>query len=104
MVVSHHVVVGDLNSGPLGEQSVLLTSKPSLQPEIQSLDDGLPNIHFYDFAHKFSYILCNDISLKMLPAPKYIYSSLGDHYKGSGKFHVTAETVQIPFYKSASLK
>jgi hypothetical protein len=32
MVMSHHVVVGNLNSGPLEEQSVLLTAKPSHQP------------------------------------------------------------------------
>jgi hypothetical protein len=32
MVVSHHVVAGELNSGPLEEQSVLLTAEPSLQP------------------------------------------------------------------------
>jgi hypothetical protein len=40
MVVSHHVVAGcepqcgcwDLNSGPSEEQSVLLTTEPSLQP------------------------------------------------------------------------
>jgi hypothetical protein len=31
MVVNHHVVAGDLNSGPLEEQSVLLTAEPSLQ-------------------------------------------------------------------------
>jgi hypothetical protein len=31
MVVSHHVVAGILNSGPLEEQSVLLTTEPSLQ-------------------------------------------------------------------------
>jgi hypothetical protein len=34
MIVSHHVVAGiwDLNSGPLEEQSVLLTAEPSHQP------------------------------------------------------------------------
>jgi len=32
MVVSHHVVTGELNSGPLEEQSVFLTTEPSLQP------------------------------------------------------------------------
>jgi hypothetical protein len=32
MVVSHHVVAGILNSGPSEEQSVLLTTEPSLQP------------------------------------------------------------------------
>jgi hypothetical protein len=32
MVVSHHVVAGILNSGPLEEQLVLLTTEPSLQP------------------------------------------------------------------------
>ncbi|EDL81362.1 rCG31059, isoform CRA_b [Rattus norvegicus] len=30
MVVSHHVVAGELNSEPLEEQSVLLTAEPSL--------------------------------------------------------------------------
>ena len=34
MVVSHHVG-WDLNSGPLREQSVLLTSEPSLQPWVE---------------------------------------------------------------------
>jgi hypothetical protein len=33
MVVSHHVIAGELNSGPLEEQSVLLATEPSLQPE-----------------------------------------------------------------------
>jgi hypothetical protein len=37
MVVSHHVVAG-LFSGPLEEQSVLLTSEPSLQPYISLLE------------------------------------------------------------------
>jgi hypothetical protein len=32
MVVSHHVVAQDLNSGPLEGQSLLLTAEPSLQP------------------------------------------------------------------------
>jgi hypothetical protein len=31
MVVSHHVVAGTLNSGPLEEQSVLLTAEPPLR-------------------------------------------------------------------------
>ena len=31
MVMSHHVVGGKLNSGPLEEQSVVLTAEPSLQ-------------------------------------------------------------------------
>ena len=33
MVVSHHVVCWVLNSGPLQEQSLLLTTEPSLQPK-----------------------------------------------------------------------
>jgi hypothetical protein len=33
MVVSHHVVGWDLNSGPLEEQLVLLTAELSLQPQ-----------------------------------------------------------------------
>jgi|UPI0000215C2F hypothetical protein len=33
MVVGHHVVIGGLNSGPLEEQTVLLTTVPSLQPQ-----------------------------------------------------------------------
>jgi hypothetical protein len=32
MVVSHHVAVGELNSWRLEEQTVLLTTEPSLQP------------------------------------------------------------------------
>ena len=32
MVVSHHVGCWELNSGPLEEQSVLLTTEPALQP------------------------------------------------------------------------
>jgi hypothetical protein len=32
MVVSHHMVAGQLNSEPLEGQSVLLTTEPSLQP------------------------------------------------------------------------
>jgi hypothetical protein len=32
VVVSHHVVTGDLNSGPSEGQSVLLTAEPSHQP------------------------------------------------------------------------
>ena len=32
MVVSHHVECWELNLGPLEEQSVLLTTEPSLQP------------------------------------------------------------------------
>jgi hypothetical protein len=35
MAVSHHVVAENLNSGPLEEQSVLLTTEPSSQPYIQ---------------------------------------------------------------------
>ncbi|KAL6046102.1 hypothetical protein STEG23_023646, partial [Scotinomys teguina] len=42
MVVSHYVVAGDLNSGPLGEQTVLLTSKPSLQPFYAVLREAGP--------------------------------------------------------------
>ena len=34
MVVSHHVGCWELNSGPSEEQSVLLTTEPSLQPSI----------------------------------------------------------------------
>jgi hypothetical protein len=37
MVVSHHVVAGKLNSGPLEEQSVLLTTEPSHQPHFNLL-------------------------------------------------------------------
>ncbi len=33
MVVSHHVIAGNLNSETSQEQSVLLTTEPSLQPE-----------------------------------------------------------------------
>jgi hypothetical protein len=33
MVVSHHVVAGNCNSEPLEEQSVLLTTESSLQPD-----------------------------------------------------------------------
>jgi hypothetical protein len=36
MVVSHHVGCWDLNSGPLEEQSVLLTAEPSHQPRFLS--------------------------------------------------------------------
>jgi hypothetical protein len=32
------VVAGDLNSGPLEEQSVLLTTEPSLQPPVLFLN------------------------------------------------------------------
>jgi hypothetical protein len=32
MIVNHHVVAGTWNSGPLKEQSVFLTTEPSLQP------------------------------------------------------------------------
>jgi hypothetical protein len=39
MVVSHHVVARELNSGPLEEQSVLLISEPSLQPQL-SFSEG----------------------------------------------------------------
>jgi hypothetical protein len=40
--VSHHVVAEKLNLGPLEEQSVLLTTKPSLQaPKIQVFKTGL---------------------------------------------------------------
>lgn len=34
MVVSYHVGAGKLNLGPLEEQQVLLTAKPSLQAQI----------------------------------------------------------------------
>jgi hypothetical protein len=33
MVVSHPVVGWELNSGPLEEQSVLVTAEPSFQPD-----------------------------------------------------------------------
>jgi hypothetical protein len=38
MAVNHHVVAGNLNSGPLEEQPVLLTAEPSLQPGNGFLD------------------------------------------------------------------
>jgi hypothetical protein len=41
MVVSHHVVAGILNSGPLEEQSVLLTAEPSHQPRGKVLNKCL---------------------------------------------------------------
>jgi hypothetical protein len=41
MVVSHHVVGWGLNSGPLEEQSVLLTAEPSLQPQEYIFMPGL---------------------------------------------------------------
>ena len=37
MAVSHHVGVGGLNSGPVEEQPVLLTTEPSLMPRQYSL-------------------------------------------------------------------
>jgi hypothetical protein len=40
MVVGHHVVCWELNSGPLEEQSVLLTSEPSLQPLHEYCDEA----------------------------------------------------------------
>jgi hypothetical protein len=43
MVVSHHVVVGELNSGLLEEQSVLLTTEPSLQLQLIFFFLGVAN-------------------------------------------------------------
>ena len=37
MVMSHHMVGGNWNSGPLEKQSVLLTAEPSLQPPKDSI-------------------------------------------------------------------
>jgi hypothetical protein len=45
MVVSQHVVVGDLNSGPLEEQLVLLTTEPSFQPYFLTLKKAFNHIH-----------------------------------------------------------
>jgi hypothetical protein len=39
MVMSHPCGCWELNSGPLEEKSVLLTTKPSLQPETVLLVD-----------------------------------------------------------------
>jgi len=43
MVVNHHVVAGSWNSEPLEEQSVLLTTEPSLQYILLSLINGKLN-------------------------------------------------------------
>ena len=45
MVVSHHVVAHELNSGPLEEQPVLLTAEQSLQ---------LPIVYYFQISSVFS--------------------------------------------------
>jgi hypothetical protein len=44
MVVRHHVVAGNLNSGPLEKQSVLLTAEPSLQLHVLDMSSPISEI------------------------------------------------------------
>jgi hypothetical protein len=54
MVVSHHVCgCWELNSRHLEEQSVLLTTEPSLQPQSAGLRAAFSMKRFYDITVKF---------------------------------------------------
>ena len=55
----------ELNSGPLEEQSVLLTTEPSLQPNFELLNSVETEKHYRAFWNCTKCILCNDVAMSL---------------------------------------